>query len=114
MQCLLRVQSGAVPCDQVERGPQEIICCFDKRAQVYPKEGQEHVAGFGVRLVYSLAISAGDESEVAPRRDEWVSIPLRFVVVAQPIYVQLQGAIVASEFSKKDSSCLKEVYADER
>lgn len=63
---LLGVQPGTVPCDQFEGGLQEIICSLDQRAQVDPKEGQEYVAGFGVRLVYSFAIPIEEESKVAP------------------------------------------------
>jgi hypothetical protein len=63
---LLGVQPGTVPCDQFEGGPQKIISSLDQRAQVDPKEGQEYVAGFGVRLVYSLAIPIEEESKVAP------------------------------------------------
>jgi hypothetical protein len=61
LKCLLRVQSGPVPCDQFEGGPQKIICCLDQRAQVDPKERQEYVARFGVWLVYAFAISVERE-----------------------------------------------------
>jgi hypothetical protein len=111
LECLLGVQSGPVPCDQFEGRPQEIICCLDQRAQVDPKERQEYVARFGVRLVCAFAISV--ERKVGARSTEGQigSIPLRFVVVAQSIHVQLQGAIVTSKLSKEYRSCLKQVCA---
>jgi hypothetical protein len=103
-----------VPCDQLEGGPQKIICCLDQRAQVDPKERQEYVARFGVRLVCAFAISVERKSRSSSHRRAIGSIPLRFVVVAQSIHVQLQGAIVTSKFSKENSSCLKQVYVRKR
>jgi hypothetical protein len=38
------------------------------------------------------------------------TIPLRSVIVVQPIHVQLQGAIVAPQSSEKDRSGFEEVY----
>ena len=54
---LLGVQSGTVSRDQFEGRPQKVICGLDQRTQVDPKEGKEYVTGFGVWLMYSLAIS---------------------------------------------------------
>jgi hypothetical protein len=64
------------------------------------------VSGWWIRLQY-LSI------EVESRLMEWVtnSIPLRFVIVSQTVYVYFQGAIVAPQSSEENSSCFKEVYA---
>jgi len=67
LQCLLGIQSGRVPCDQFERGTQEIICRLDEWAQIDPKKRQENVARFRVWLVYSLAISVSAGVKVKGR-----------------------------------------------
>ncbi len=72
--------------NQLERGSQEVIRCPDQGAQVDPQEREKYVAGFSIWLVYPLAISV-DRSSESSNGTVTNSIPLRFVIVSQPVHI---------------------------
>ena len=96
--------------NQLERRPQEVIRRPDQGAQVDPQEREKYVAGFGVWPVYPLAIPVDRSSKSRPTERVTNSIPLRFVIVSQPVHVYFQGAIMAPQSSEENSSCFKKVY----
>ena len=97
--------------NQFKRGSQEVIRRPDQGTQVDAQEREKYVAGFGVWLVYPLAISVDRRSSESCNEMVTNSLPFRFVIVSQPVHVYFQGAIVAPQPSEENSSRFKEVYA---